>query len=382
MAIAEAVRLADTDVVAAYPITPQTHIVERLAELVANGHLDAEFIPVESEHSAMSACLGSSAVGARTFTATAGQGLELMHEVLYVASAMRLPIVMVVANRALSGPLNVWGDHSDAMAVRDVGWLQIFAENGQQALDLTICAFRMAEDQRILFPVMIHIDGFHLSHVVEPLIPLNEEQVERFLPPYHLPFALNTQNPVTMGAFAAPNWYTEAKKAQDISFAVTRPVITEIWKEFGEISGRYYSPVEHYRSEGAKVLLLTMGSFSETAMLAVDDLRSSGEEVGLIRLRLWRPFPFDELRKAVESADTLVVLDRAISMGGPEGAVCSEVKAALYSQRKRPKVVSFIGGLGGRDISLEEFKLMIHQGIKRARRRRTGDETVIIGVRE
>jgi len=299
-----------------------------------------------------------------------------------VASAMRLPVVMVVANRALSAPLNVWGDHSDAMAVRDVGWIQMFAENGQQALDLTVCAFRMAEDQRVLLPAMVHIDGFHLSHVVEPLIPLKKEQVDRFLPPYHHPHALDTQNPVTMGAFAPPNWYTEAKKAQDASFAATRPIITEIWKRFGEISGRHYSPVEHYRSEDAKVLLLTMGSFSETAMLAVDELRAKGVEAGLIRLRLWRPFPFDELRKAVDNAHILIVLDRAISLGGPEGPVCSEVKAALYSQRKKPKVVGFIGGLGGRDISVEEFKLMIHQGIRRAKKRKLGDETEIIGVRE
>lgn len=380
-AIAEAVLLANADVVAAYPITPQTHIVERLAELVANGELDAEYIPVESEHSAMSACLGSSAVGARTFTATAGQGLELMHEVLYVASAMRLPIVMVVTNRALSGPLNVWGDHSDVMAVRDVGWLQIFAENGQQALDLTVCAFRMAEDQRVLFPIMVHIDGFHLSHVVEPLFLLKEEQVGGFLPPYHHPYALDPDKPVTMGAFAAPNWYTEAKKAQEAAFAATKPIILEAWREFREISGRHYSPVEQYRAQDAKVLLLTMGSFSETAMLAIDDLRASGEEAGLLRLRLWRPFPFDELRQAVQNAETLIVLDRCISLGGPEGPVCSEVKAALYSQRKRPKVVSFIGGLGGRDISVEEFKQMIHRGVKRAKKR-IGDETEIIGVRE
>ena len=178
LAMAEAVRLANVDVVAAYPITPQTHIVERLAEMVANGELNSAYIPVESEHSAMSACLGSSATGARTFTATAGQGLELMHEVLYVASGLRLPIVMGVANRALSCPLSVWGDHSDVMAVRDTGWIQIFAENGQQAFDLTLCAFRIAEDPKVLFPVMIHIDGFHLSHVVEPLYLLDQKQVE------------------------------------------------------------------------------------------------------------------------------------------------------------------------------------------------------------
>jgi pyruvate ferredoxin oxidoreductase alpha subunit len=184
IAVAEAVKLASTDVIAAYPITPQTHIVERLAEYVANGELDANYIPVESEHSAMSACLGSSAVGARTFTATAGQGLELMHEVLYVASSLRLPIVMVVADRALSGPLNVWGDHSDVMATRDCGWIQIFAENAQQAFDLVLCAFRIAEDHKVLCPTMIHIDGFHLSHVIEPLYLLEQEKVDKFLPKY------------------------------------------------------------------------------------------------------------------------------------------------------------------------------------------------------
>src|SRR5512137_2464784 len=191
IAVAEAVGLCDADVVAAYPITPQTHIVEHLAELVANGELDAEYIPVESEHSAMSACLGSSATGARTFTATAGQGLELMHEVLYVASSMRLPIVMAVANRALSAPLSVWGDHSDVMAVRDTGWIQIFVENGQEAVDNTLCAFRIAEDHRVLLPVMVHIDGFHLSHMVEPVLFPSQSEVNEFLPANNYPLPLN-----------------------------------------------------------------------------------------------------------------------------------------------------------------------------------------------
>ena len=184
IAIGEVVKLTDTDVIAAYPITPQTHIVEHLAELVADGELDAEYIPVESEHSAMSACLGASAAGARTFTATAGQGLELMHEVLYVASSMRLPIIMTVANRALSAPLNVWGDHSDAMAVRDTGWIQIFAENGQEVVDNVLCAFRIGEDQKVLLPVMIHLDGFHLSHMIEPIVLPELDEVKQFLPPY------------------------------------------------------------------------------------------------------------------------------------------------------------------------------------------------------
>jgi len=191
IAIAEAVKLASADVVSAYPITPQTHIVERLAQMVADGELDANYIPVDSEHSAMSGCLGASAVGARTFTATAGQGLELMHEVLYLASSMRLPIVMAVCNRALSAPLSIWGDHSDVMAVRDTGWIQIFAENAQQAFDLTLCAFRIAEDPAVLFPVMVHIDGFHLSHVIEPVLVPEPEEVNRFLPKFQPLYALN-----------------------------------------------------------------------------------------------------------------------------------------------------------------------------------------------
>jgi len=381
LAVAEAVRLADTDVVAAYPITPQTHIVERLAEMVANGELDAEYIPVESEHSAMSACLGSSATGARTFTATAGQGLELMHEVLYIPSSLRLPIVMAVANRALSAPLSVWGDHSDVMAVRDCGWIQTFAENGQQAFDLTLCAFRIAEDPEVLFPVMVHLDGFHLSHVVEPLSLLGKSDVDKFLPPYHYPRALDPDTPVTIGALALPNVYSETKMSQDVAFTSTKPAILRTWKEFGDMSGRYYEPVEHYQSEDAKVLLLTMGSYSETAMVAVDELREEGEKVGLIRLRLWRPFPFEELRQAVEGAEVLVILDRCISFGGPPGPVCSEVKAAFYSQEKRPRIVGFIGGLGGRDISVGEFRQMVARGMESAARG-AEEETYMIGVRE
>jgi pyruvate ferredoxin oxidoreductase alpha subunit len=276
VAIAEAVKLADVDVVAAYPITPQTHIVERLAELVANGELNANYVPVESEHSAMSACLGSSAVGARTFTATAGQGLELMHEVLFIASSSRLPIIMVVADRALSGPLNVWGDHSDAMATRDCGWIQIFAENAQQAFDLVICAFRIGEDPRVLFPVMIHIDGFHLSHVIEPLYLLEKEKIESFLPKYHYPYALDTDKPVTIGAFAPPSTYTEAKKAQDTDLRSSIHVISEAWEQFGKVSGRNYRAIEEYRADDADTLLLTMGSYSETAMIAIDKLRIQG----------------------------------------------------------------------------------------------------------
>ncbi len=364
LAIAEAAKMADVDVVAAYPITPQTHIVERIAELVASGDLDAEYIPVESEHSAMSACLGSSSVGARTFTATAGQGLELMHEVLYVASAMRLPIVMAVANRALSAPLNVWGDQSDLMAVRDTGWIQIICENGQEAFDHTLCAFRIGEDNRILLPVMVHVDGFYLTHVVEPIDFPTQEEVNRFLPLIKYPLPLNPDKPMTMGAFAPPILYSEAKKAQEVNIRASKKIVLELWDEFGKAFGRYYHPIEKYRTEGAKTLLLTLGSFGETAMTAVDKMRNEGKDVGLLKLRLWRPFPFEELREAVDDAQTLIVVDRALSFGGPGGPAYSEIRSALYSEKKRPTIVGFVGGLGGRDLTVAEFEGMVKRGME------------------
>lgn len=381
LAVSEAVKLANADVIAAYPITPQTHIVEHLAELVANGDLDAEYIPVESEHSALSACLGSSATGARTFTATAGQGLELMHEVVYVASSMRLPIVMAVTNRALSAPLSVWGDHSDAMAVRDTGWIQIFTENGQEAVDQTLCAFRIGEDRRVLLPVMIHLDGFHLSHMVEPILFPEQSEVNEFLPPFEYPLPLNPSKPVTMGDFAPPVVYTETKWAQEINLEKSKEVVLQVWKEFGDRFGRYYNPIETYRCDGCDTLLMTMGSFSETAMTTIDRMRDGGTKVGLFRIRLWRPFPYEELRQAVGNASTLIILDRAISFGGPGGPVASEVKSALYPLGKRPKVVGFIGGLGGRDISPADFEKIINRGVEIAKNG-SEREFEIYGVRE
>ena len=381
VAIGEVVKLANADVIAAYPITPQTHIVEHLAELVADGELDVEYIPVESEHSAMSACLGAAAVGARTFTASAGQGLELMHEVLYVASSMRFPIVMTVANRALSAPLSVWGDHSDAMAVRDTGWVQIFTENGQEVVDNVLCAFRIAEDQRVLLPVMVHLDGFHLSHVIEPILLPEQSEVDQFLPPNQYPLPLDPRRPVTMGDFGPPVIYSETKWAQEVNLRASKEVVLHVWKEFGDAFGRHYSPVECYRCEDSRVLLLTMGSFSETAMSAIDKLKNEGKDIGLIRLRLWRPFPFDELRHAVKGAEVLIVLDRALSFGGPGGPVCSEIKAALYQLDRKPKIVSFVGGLGGRDISVTGFEEIVNRGIEISETGST-QEFEIFGVKE
>ena len=378
-AAAEAVRMADVDVIAAYPITPQTHIPERLAEMVADGELNAAYVPVESEHSAMSACLGAAAVGARTFTATAGQGLELMHEVVYAASSMRYPVVMTVCNRALSAPLSVWGDHSDAMAVRDTAWIQVFCQNSQEAFDLTLWAFRVGEDPKVLFPVMVHLDGFHLSHVTEPVTLPEQEEVDRFLPRFHYPFALDPNRPMTHGGFGPPDIYSEAKIAQELAFRQSKEVVLQGWKEFGEIFGRYYCPVESYRVEGAKTLLMTMGSFTETAKIVIDERRGKGEAIGLISLRLWRPFPFEEFRQAVKDAEILIIFDRCISpgMGGP---VFSEVRSALYGEEPRPKVVSLIGGLGGRDMSDKDFDYVVSRGKEIAEK---GSEKMLetVGVR-
>lgn len=380
LAVSEAVKLCDVDVVSAYPITPQTHIVESLAEMVAEGELDAEFVCVESEHSAMSACLGSAAAGARTFTSTAGQGLELMHEAVYLASSMRLPIVMAAANRALSAPLSVWGDHSDVMAVRDTGWISVFCENGQDAFDLTIWAFRIAEDKRVLFPVMVNLDGFHLTHVVEPVIIEEAEKVRAFLPKHSYPLPLDPRKPVNMGTFAPPAIYSEIKKSQEMAFQSIRPIILETWAEFAQHFGRHYRPVETYQADDAETLILTMGSYSQTASVAIDLLREQGRKVGQVRLRLWRPFPFEEFRTAVRGAKRLIVLDRAVSsgLGGP---VAAEVKAALYGEASRPRIASFIAGLGGRDILPEQFVQIIERGEAIADAGQSG-EFEFFGIRE
>jgi pyruvate ferredoxin oxidoreductase alpha subunit len=380
-AVAEAIKLANVDVVAAYPITPQTHIVERLAEMIANGDINGQYIPVESEHSAMSACMGSVAVGARTFTSTASQGLELMHEVLFVTSAMRLPVIMLVANRALSGPLNIWGDHSDIMAARDCGWIQLFAANAQEAFDLTLCAFKIGEDKRVLLPVMVNIDGFHVSHVIESLEVIEQPEADKFLPKFIYPDPLDPARPVTMGAYALPNTYTEVKRSQLEAINNSKSIILQVLDEYGKLTGKKHLPVEKYNADNTETLFICIGSFAETVSSAIDNLKEEGIEVGLIRILLWRPFPFDEFKKAVSKAKTLIILDRSVIPGGPNGPLCSEIKTALYGEKNAPNIVSFVGGLGGRDISAKTFENIIKQGIKMAGKA-AASELNMIEVRE
>ena len=381
LAVSEAVKLANVDVVAAYPITPQTHIVEHLSELVADGHLDAEFIPVESEHSAMSTCCGSAAAGARTYTATSSQGQALMLEICYVASALRLPIVMTVANRSLSGPISIWNDHSDMMMSRDTGWIQTVAENGQEAFDLTLHAFRVAEDSRVLLPVINNLDGFTLTHVIEPIEILDQKEVDRYLPPYQPQMRLDPENPISIGPVGMPEVYTEAKKAQDEAIKSSKSVIIEAWQEFGDLFGRYYKPVETYRTDGAETLLVTMGSLSETAMTAVDEMRANGKDVGLVRIRLFRPFPFEEFLAAVKGAKQIAVMDRALGLNGAGGPLATEVKAALYDEPERPYIWNYVAGLAGRDVTIENFVEMA-DGVEAAAADGLRGDYTMINVRE
>lgn len=361
-AVAEAVKMADVDCIAAYPITPQTHIPERLAEMVANGELDAAYIPVESEHSAMSAVLGSAAVGARSFTTTAAQGLALMLEAVYIASSHRYPIVMAVCNRALSAPISIWCDHSDAMMSRDVGWIQVFCQNNQEAYDMSLWAFRVAEDKDVMFPVMVHLDGFTLSHVTEPLLLPSQRDVDSYLPRYEYRLALRPEQPTSHGGFGLPDIYTEVKYAQEVALRNSRTIIDTAWDEYANTFGRRYSALEGYKVEDADTLILTMGSLGETAQMVVDKKRADGVAVGHLNLRLWRPFPFADLKQAVKGVKTLIVLDRAFSFGGPGGPAASEIRSALFDVAQRPRVVSFIGALGGRDLDTGTFEYMIDRG--------------------
>jgi len=381
IAVAEAAGLCDVDVVAAYPITPQTHIVEHLSELVADGHLDAAFVPVESEHSALSVCCGTSAVGCRTFTATSSQGLALMHEILFIASAMRLPIVMAVANRALSAPINIWNDHSDIMAERDCGWIQIFAESAQEAFDLTIWAFRLAEDRRVSLPVMVNFDGFILTHTIEPVLIPDREKVAAFLPPFQPLQRLEIDKPITMGPVGIPDIYTETRYVLQKAVTDSYGPICQTLEEFARHFGRSYYPVESYRAEDAELVLVTMGALGQTAMEVVDQRRARGEKVGLVRLRLWRPFPFQALARALGGAKVLGVVDRAVSVGGPIGPVAAEIKAAGYGNSNQPPLVNFIAGLGGRDVPPSDFDLMFDR-LHQVALGKKAPEPIFVGLRE
>lgn len=365
IAAAEAVGLCNIDVAAVYPITPQSHIAEHLSDIVHDGRIDAEFITVESEHSSISACAGACATGARVYTATSSQGLMLMHEILPIVSAMRLPVVMGNANRAVSGPLNIWNDHTDIMPQRDCGWIQMHAENGQEVIDMTIQSFRIAEHPDIMLPTVLNVDGFQLTHMIEPLEFPSQEEVNRFLPD-RVPYAtLHPDRPLSMGCFNMPDIFTETMKAKDTALINSKKTIVKIWNEWGRQFGRHYHPVETYKNKGAETMILTMGSMGETASVAVDELKKTGQSIGLVKVRLWRPFPLDELRAAIRGCKTLIVMDRAISFGGAGGPLATDIKSLLFHDRERPRIVNYIMGLGGRDVAVEDFIAMVERAGKK-----------------
>jgi pyruvate ferredoxin oxidoreductase alpha subunit len=375
IAIADAAKLARVEVIAAYPITPQTHIVEHLSEIVANGELEAKYVNVESEHSAMSACCGASAAGARTFTSTSAQGLELMHEILFIASGMRLPIVMASVNRALSSPLSIWGDHSDVMAARDSGWIMLFCENGQEAVDTTIMAFKIAEDRRVLLPVMVNLDGFSLSHVIEPISLPAQEDVDAFLPSYNPVYTLHPDKPVTMGAYGMPEIYTEAKFAQESAIRNSKVVVDEVLEEFGKRFGRPYKAVEKYNDDGNDFAFIALGSICENIKTSIDYLKSEGKEASLVQLRLFRPFPEKDFLKAIEGKKRLAIIERAMPGGAAYSPLFNEIAALVHNNGLQISIENYICGLGGRDVQPEEFMNVFTSS-------QEGKNITVLGVRE
>jgi len=350
-AVAYAVKQAEVDVISAYPITPQTIIVETLAEYVNNGELDAAFIPVESEHTALSAAVGASLAGARVFTATSSQGLALMYEILWIAAGLRTTIVMAMGNRALSPNINIHCSHDDAYAARDTGWLQFFAENVQEAYDLTLMAFRISEDRRVLFPSIVNLDGFILTHALEGLYVLEDSDVKAFLPKKEPVNPIDPDKPATYGPLDLFDWYMEHKRNQFESLESVRPVIREVFEEYGELTGRRYAPVKAFNVEGSDVVLMVLGSSAGTVRYAARRLAERGKKVGVVSLTQYRPFPARELREALRGASVVAVMDRSVSFGSPGAQLFMDVSASLVNSKAKPLLYNVIYGLGGRDLT-------------------------------
>jgi pyruvate ferredoxin oxidoreductase alpha subunit len=380
-AVAAAVRQSNVDFVSAYPITPQTIIVERISDLVAEGQTKASFINVESEHSALSACVGASLAGGRVFTATSSQGLALMHEVLYLTSGLRCPIVMAVANRALSAPINIHGDHSDMMGSRDSGWIQLYVENAQEAYDWVIQAYRVAEDERVSLPFTVNMDGYVITHSVESLALIDDEKVNDFLPPRQPRFKLDPEKPITFGTLTLPDYYTEFKKQQDEAMHMAPEVFSETTKSFAQLTGRSYDSIVPYGMEDAKVAVVSLGSASGTVRWVAKDLRKQGLPVGALKISLYRPFPHEEVARALEKLDAVVVLERALSLGAHCGPLGSDIVCSLYNRSEQPKVLDIVSGLGGRDLSPESIEKIFRAGLE-ASSKPTGLEMEFVGVRE
>ncbi|MFW6409673.1 MAG: pyruvate ferredoxin oxidoreductase [Halanaerobiales bacterium] len=387
-ALALALKQINPEVVAAYPITPQTEIVQLFSQFVADGAVDTEFITVESEHSAMSATIGAAAGGVRAMTATAANGLALMWEVIYIAASSRLPIVMPVINRALSAPINIHCDHSDAMGARDSGWVQLFGENAQQAYDNLIQAVKIAEDKNVRLPVMVNMDGFIISHAVEGISILGEEKVRKFIGSYRpQETLLDREYPTTFGPLALQDYYFEHKRQQVEGMKQALKAVKKVGQNFFELTGREYGYFEKYRMDDARIALIGLGSTMGTAHVAVDKLRQKDQKVGLINLRLFRPFPGEEIKRTLEKVEVLGVLDRADTFSLNGGPLFADIRNVLYPTDKntknngQPKVVNYIYGLGGRDINVSDLENIYRELIK-MRNKKEIKEVKYYGVRE
>jgi pyruvate ferredoxin oxidoreductase alpha subunit len=391
-ASAYATKQVDPDVVAAYPITPQTIIVERYSEYVADGLVGSEFVAVESEHSALSACVGASAAGARAFTATAANGLALMWEILFIAAGLRMPIVMAVANRCIGGPINIHNDHSDAMGARDTGWVQIFCENSQEVYDASVEAWRIAEHPDVQLPVMVNFDGFTISHTMENVYILEDADVKKFVgkrvfmktegPRGEVEFRLDPENPISIGPLDLQDFYFEHKVQQMEAMKDTLKAIKVVDKEFEKITGRKLEYVYPYKMEDAEVAVVGLGSAMGTVREVVDELRAEGVKAGMVKMRLFRPFPAEELKKALGNVPVLGVMEKAYSIGGPGAPLYIEIKTVLYDAPKRPLVADYINGLGGKDTSPELIRGIFKSLQKIKEKGAVVEPVTYVGVRE
>ncbi len=365
-AVSQGVLLSRVEVIAAYPITPQTHIVERLSELCATGQLKAKFLKVESEHSAMASCIGASAVGARTFTATSSQGIALMHELLHWASGARLPIVMANVNRALGAPWNIWCDQIDSLSQRDTGWLQFYCESSQEALDTVIQAFKISE--KISLPSMVVLDAFYLSHTFEPVDCPDQERVDRFLPPYEPKFKLDPKEGRSFSSLTAPDTFTEMRYQIQQAMERAKSVILEVDQEYHKMFGRSYGLVEPYRCDDAELILVTSGTVTSTCREVIDQYQDQGKRIGLLKIRAFRPFPTEAVRESLRGVPKVAVIDRNLSFG-MGGIFAEELKSVLSNESDRPVVFSYVAGLGGRDITQHTISNVIEYSLEEERPR-------------
>ena len=382
-AVAEALRQINPDVMAAFPITPSTEIPQYFSKFVANGQVDSEFIPVESEHSAMSAVIGAEAAGARSVTATSSAGMALMWEELYLAASNRLPCVLTLVNRALSGPININCDHSDSMGARDSGWIQIYAENNQEAYDNLVMAYRIAEHKKVMLPVMICQDGFITSHAVENITLLEDKEVKDFVGEYEPEnYLLNPECPMAVGPYSVTNYYFEAKRAQAEALKNAKQVTLDVAKEYAKISGREYGLFEEYKMDDAELAVVIIGSAAGTTKEAVDELRKDGIKAGVVKIRLFRPFPAEEIAESLKNCKAIAVMDRTESYNDNCGPLGAEVTTALYRAGAAPKVLNYVYGLGGRDVRVDDMKGIYAELGEIANGKETENPYRYMGVRE